>query len=131
MSITIQITSELGKQLAILAKQKGIDANILAAKMLKEKLEEDEDKLNREDKLLQKINVGLPSEVWDRYEILIDKRKNLTLTEVEQKELIQISDRIELSNVNRIKHLIELSQLKKVSLDDLMKELQITAPSYV
>lgn len=131
MSITIQITSELGKQLAMLAKQKGIDANILAAKMLKEKLEEDEDKLNREDKLLQKINVGLPSEVWDRYEILIDKRKNLTLTEVEQKELIQISDRIELSNVNRIKHLIELSQLKKVSLDDLMKELQITAPSYV
>lgn len=131
MSITIQITSELGKQLAILAKQKGIDANILAAKMLKEKLEEDEDKLNREDKLLQKINVGLPSEVWDRYEILIDKRKNLTLTEVEQKELIQISDRIELSNVNRIKHLIELSQLKKVSLDDLMKELQIKAPSYV
>lgn len=114
MSITIQITSELGKQLAILAKQKGIDANILAAKMLKEKLEEDEDKLNREDKLLQKINVGLPSEVWDRYEILIDKRKNLTLTEVEQKELIQISDRIELSNVNRIKHLIELSQLKGV-----------------
>ena len=131
MSITIQITSELGKQLAMLAKQKGIDANILAAKMLKEKLEEDEDKLNREDKLLQKINVGLPSEVWDRYEILIDKRKNLTLTEVEQKELIQISDRIELSNVNRIKHLIELSQLKKVSLDDLMKELQIKAPSYV
>jgi hypothetical protein len=80
--------------------------------------------------LLQKINQGLPPEVWERYHQLVAKRRAETLTPSEHTELIRLSDQIELANARRLEHLVELARLRQISLDTLMDQLVIKAPGY-
>ena len=72
-----------------------------------------------EAELLQKINRRLPPEVQARYEDLIVKRDDRTLSSEEYGELLQLSDRAEQADVERLGALIELAQFRQVSLDQL------------
>jgi hypothetical protein len=71
------------------------------------------------------IDTGLPSESWERYHRLIEKRRAETLTLEEQSELIQLSDRIEELNVERMAALAELARLRRKALPDLLHQLAI------
>ncbi len=84
-----------------------------------------------ESRLLEQINLGLSQEDWERYHKLIAKRRAETLTHDEQQELIALSDRIEEANARRIEYLVELARLRGTTLDELMGQLGIKAPSYV
>jgi hypothetical protein len=77
----------------------------------------------RESELLMAINQGLPDDTQRRLNKLIKKRQSYTITEDELQELIQLSDQAELFNVERMKHLIELSHIRNVPLDDLIRQL--------
>jgi uncharacterized protein YnzC (UPF0291/DUF896 family) len=74
---------------------------------------------------LMKINEGLPEEVYERYDELIEKRREGNLTEAEYKELLELTDLTEKENVDRIQYLAELAQLRNTTLPELMESLGI------
>lgn len=78
--------------------------------------------------LLSAINQGIPSALHDRYEILLEKRDNETLTEAEYAELLDISNQIEAFGVKRIEALAKLATIRQVPLLKLMDDLGIQSP---
>jgi hypothetical protein len=78
--------------------------------------------------LLSAINQGIPSALHDRYEILLEKRDDETLTEAEYAELLAISNQIEAFGVKRIEALAKLATLRQVPLLKLMGDLGIQSP---
>jgi preprotein translocase subunit SecA len=82
----------------------------------------------RETELLEQISQGLPEEIQHRYDELQLKLHNETIGAEEHEELLSLIDTVERSSVNRLKHLVELSQLRRVSLDELMSQLGIHHP---
>jgi hypothetical protein len=78
--------------------------------------------------LLSAINQGIPSKLHDRYEILLEKRDDETLTEAEYAELLDISDQIEAFGVKRIEALAKLATLRQLPLLKLMDDLGIQSP---
>jgi hypothetical protein len=67
---------------------------------------------------------------WAHYHDLIAKRHATTLTAEEQGELIRLTDAIELANAARIAAAAELAQLRHTTLDALLRELGLVAPSH-
>ena len=84
-----------------------------------------------EAELLQKINQGLPPEVRKRYEVLNAKLHEETIAPEEHQELLQLIDRIELADAERLQHLIELARIRNVSVDTLMNQLDIRRSAHV
>lgn len=80
---------------------------------------------DKETVLLKAINKNIPSTLQNRYVILSQKLHEETLSEVEHKELLSIIEIIEAQKVERLRNLIELSQLRNISLDSLMDELNL------
>jgi hypothetical protein len=134
-TITLELTPELEQQLRDEAAKQGLDPNHYIVNALKERLRpvvRDVSRLSKaEADLLQKINLGLSLEMWEHYHVLLAKRRAETLTPQEQATLIEISDRIEQANAQRIQYLIELASLRGTSLKAVMQELGIEAPAYV
>ncbi len=83
-----------------------------------------------ETELLQAINEGLPSELRDRYEALIERRQEGALTSEEHGELLRLTDEVEAIEARRAGKLVELSRLRGVSLPALMDGLGIRSPEY-
>jgi tRNA A37 N6-isopentenylltransferase MiaA len=134
-TITLELTPELEQKLRDKAAKEGLDPSHYIVNTLKERLRSplrDVSRLSKaEADLLQKINLGLPSEMWEHYHALIAKRRAETLTAEEQATLIEISDQIEQANTRRIQYLLELASLRGTSLEAVMQELGIEAPAYV
>ncbi len=85
----------------------------------------------REAILLEKINEGLPIEIQEEYHTLLEKSANETLTESEHKRLLKLIPLAEAKQVERLKYLIELAQLRNITVDELMEHLGITPPANV
>jgi uncharacterized membrane protein YccC len=78
-----------------------------------------------EAELLQRINHGISTEMRMRLRQLSDKVLEEIATDDEQDELIQLSNRIEEADAQRLRDLTLLANIRKVSLDELMKQLDI------
>jgi hypothetical protein len=78
--------------------------------------------------LLSAINQGIPSALHDRYEILLEKRDDETLTEAAYAELLDICNQIEAFGVKRIEALAKLATIRQVPLLKLMGDLGIQSP---
>lgn len=135
MTITLDLTAELERQLRDEAARAGLDTGEYIVQTLEERLRHTRQAAPRlssaETELLQKINLGLSQEDWQRYHTLIAKRRAETLTSDEHAALIALSDRIEEANVRRIQALVELARLRQTSLEALIQELGLQAPAYV
>ncbi len=83
-----------------------------------------------ESELLLKINQPLPKFVQERYEILIAKRQNETLTTEEHTELLQLTDQVEHLEQERVQHLATLAQVRHISLSQLLQDLGIEPKVY-
>jgi hypothetical protein len=81
-----------------------------------------------ETDLLMEINQGIPAQVHHRYEFLMEKRDDESLSETEYTELLEVSHQIESFGVKRIKALAELATLRQVPLPKLMDDLGIPSP---
>lgn len=129
MSITIQLNPDLEKQLKSNAAQIGVEPEQFVTKILQEQLRQisdlDEGFIKKESELLHKISLGIAEKEWNLYSSLIQKRDNGKITEVELPKLIALSDKVENANVERIKNLIKLANLRGVTLTALMGELGI------
>jgi RNA polymerase-interacting CarD/CdnL/TRCF family regulator len=77
----------------------------------------------RESELLMKINRGLPRETQERLSELIKKRRAETISAEERRELKKLTDQVELLDAERLKLLIELSHIRDVPLEKLIKQL--------
>ena len=84
-----------------------------------------------ETELLLKINEGLPEEVQLRYNELLIKQSEETMTEAEHKELVQLIPRVEAKSAERMKYLIQLAQLWNTSVDEVMERLGIKPPPVI
>ena len=127
MSITINIESDLMERLGKLAAAKGFQVDDFIVKMLEEQIPTQQLSVDekRQLELLEKINMGLPIVLWERYATLKVKRQEETMTPSEQVELIDITDQIEQANAARMPFLIELAQLRNISLESLFQELDL------
>jgi len=76
-----------------------------------------------ESELLLKINQPVPADLQRRYEELIARRDERTLSPEEHQELLRLTDQVELLEAERVRHLIELARLRNVSLDEQMRQL--------
>jgi len=82
----------------------------------------------QESTLLQKINLGLPAVTQQRYIELQTKLHSQIITADEYQELLQLIDVVELADANRLQSLLELAQLRQMSLDKVMDQLGIHPP---
>jgi hypothetical protein len=115
------------ERLGKLAAAKGFQLDDLIVKMLEEQIPTQQLSVDekRQLELLEKINMGLPIVLWERYATLKVKRQEETMTPSEQVELIDITDQIEQANAARMPFLIELAQLRNISLESLFQELDL------
>jgi carbon storage regulator CsrA len=83
-----------------------------------------------ETRLLLAINEGVPVELTDRAEFLIEKRDDCSLTVEENSELLQLADEVERRGVERLEALSKLAELRGVSLRELMQSLGVAAADH-
>lgn len=81
----------------------------------------------RESQLLMKINKAIPAALQSRYESLLAKNRAETITLLEHEELLGVIEKVETKNAERLENLIELSRIRNISLDLLMKQLHLNA----
>ena len=129
MALTIELPPNIEQQLLKGATQKGISLENYLVQLLssatKAQKKQVKDKPLSETELLQKINLGitLTEAEWLTYRRLVALRKAELLTEIEYQQLIKLGEKIEQDNVNRLRHLVALAQLRQVSLDKVMDDL--------
>jgi predicted DNA binding CopG/RHH family protein len=130
-NITLQLPPELEQKLRAEAAKQGINPDRYILNALQERLQVSRhSKLplsKAEADLLEQINIGLPAQRWQEYHSLLAKRRAETLTEAEQSTLIAISDRIEQANVQRVRALIALAEMRGTDLSTLMRQLGIVS----
>lgn len=78
-----------------------------------------------EAELLLKINQGLSPRLQRRFEELSEKLQNETMSAVEQAEFLKLTNRIEKQDAKRIELLGKLADIRKQTLDEVMKDLGI------
>lgn len=83
---------------------------------------------HRETELLELINRGLPEAIQSRYDALQAKLHHGEIAPEEHQELLSLIETVEQATAERLGSLIELSQLRQVSLDELMAQLGIHHP---
>ncbi len=83
------------------------------------------DRQIQESQLLLKINKGLSLKESERYQFLNQKRFDETISKEEYFEIEKLVEKIEKLNVNRLKYLITLARIRKVSVRDLMVQLNL------
>ena len=83
-----------------------------------------------EANFIVKINQGLPAEVQEQYDELIDKRQDEELSSEEYSELLRLTDQIEKMEAQRMLYLSELALYRKVSLTELMENMGMQPPAY-
>lgn len=84
-----------------------------------------------ETELLQKIqNSTISLETRQRCSELTDAQRKRPLSAPERQELANLIDQMELINAQRLKHLIALAELRQITLDEIMRQLEIKPFSY-
>lgn len=78
-----------------------------------------------ETELLLRINEGLPAESQNRFEELVVKREAESISPEELAELINLMERIELRDGERLEALAALARSRRISLLELMTNLGI------
>ncbi|MEP0918085.1 hypothetical protein NC981_14755 [Leptolyngbya sp. DQ-M1] len=124
-NITLALSPELEQRLRIEAAKQGLEPDRYILNTLQERLLSSPTSLPTEAELLQKINIGFSSETWQQYHALIAKRQAEILTPAEHEILIQLTDRLERLNVDRIRAMIQLAALRNQPLTELMQSLGI------
>jgi len=84
----------------------------------------------REVELLQQISQHPTPKIRSRYDELNTKLHQGIITEDEHQEFLALVDQIELADAKRLQHLIELAQLRSLSLDALMEQLGLRVSIY-
>ena len=82
----------------------------------------------KESELLRQINQGVPVELQQRHAALRKKLRRAKLTVSERRELLTLTKQMEQFDVERLRQLAELAELRGLSLSDLMRQLGLKPP---
>ena len=82
----------------------------------------------REAWLKKKIEAGLPAGTWDEYRRLIEKRDTGRLTAQQQQRVEALADALEQHRVEWLGWAMELARLRRMTLEGLMRSLNIQRP---
>jgi DNA-directed RNA polymerase subunit F len=82
-----------------------------------------------ENILLQKIAETLPTTIQQRYNELRAKLQAETLTPEEHQELLDLINIVEQFDADRLQHLVDLANLRQISLPELLNQLKISPPA--
>jgi hypothetical protein len=131
---TIQIQTELSFETLLSSLQQldtvqldqlALETSLVRARRIAPSLTDEE------TALLQAIqNSHIPSEMQQRCGELSAKQRETHLTDPEQQELATLIDHIEIINAQRIAYLIALAELRHLSLDEVITQLEIKPFSY-
>jgi hypothetical protein len=126
-SITLKLSPDLEQKLRTEAAKEGIEPDCYIVNTLQERFQSNPmlEKATEAD-LLKQINIGFSAETRAQYHTLIAKRHAETLSPKEHADLIQLSDRLEKLNVNRIQELIQFATLRNQPLSNLIQTLGIS-----
>jgi hypothetical protein len=129
MGLTINLPQSIEQQFRQEAASKGVSLDNYLLRLLKQAATLTQPQgvarpLSETD-LLKKINLDISEVEWANYRYLIGQRRAECLTEQEHKTLIALGDKIEMANTKRLKYLIDLAQLRGVSLEKLTNDLAI------
>ena len=129
MTLTIDLPQLLEQQFKKEADLQGLQLDnylvLLLNQVAQTSKKEATPKQLSEADLLKKINTGITEAEWTTYRKLNALRREERLTEQEHQTLIALGDIIEQANVERVKHLIALAQLRGVPVQKLMSDLGI------
>ena len=124
MSITLNWPQEIERKIREVAQTEGLDVSTLVRETMEARLRQyDPSRPLTERELLARINRGFPESFWDRYRLLIAKRRAETITAEEQQEAIGMSDHLEAWRVERLQYLMKLAVIRHTSVDALMQEM--------
>jgi hypothetical protein len=131
---TLQIQSQVSLN-TLLDSLKQLDANELALVAQEAAVLQAQQRAphlsEEETALLLKINQGVvPEQIRNRCAVLSAKSREGTIAAEEYEELMTLIDQIETLNAERIGYLVELAQLRQMSLDEVMQMLEIQPLSY-
>ena len=130
MTLNIDLPQAIEQQLIQDASSKGMSLDSYLGQMLKRAAYKNRQKKATknpsETDLLKKINLNISEQEWLEYKQLNELRRAEMLTEQTHQRLIEIGDKIETANTERIKNLLVLAQLRDVSLEKLMHDLGIS-----
>ncbi|HEX6386985.1 MAG TPA: hypothetical protein VF177_20165 [Anaerolineae bacterium] len=84
---------------------------------------------HQETELFQRINQWLTAEEQQRRARLQQELEDETLTAVEHQELIQLNDKAEWLNAQRVEALAQLAALRQTTLAQLMRSLGLETPA--
>jgi len=85
----------------------------------------------REESLVAKLDkFDLSNEEQEIYRKLSEKFRAEKITDGEHRELMDLTDKLEGLNVERLKCLIEIAKIRQKTLPDVMKELDIKPKNY-
>lgn len=123
MTITLELPYELETRLREEADRKGMSLS----RHILQRLDTSGAFVNQipltESELLQKINVGLPEEIWFEYHRLTALRRAELLTEAEHQRLIELVHIVEGAHAERMRYVMDLARLRGVTLDQIMDSL--------
>jgi hypothetical protein len=89
------------------------------------------DKEKRDKFLLRKINQTiLPEQTLERYVFLQEKMEVENISDAEHKELLTLVAQEEKIRNKRFQYLLELAQLRHITLSELMNSLGLNVPNY-
>ncbi len=106
-------------------KKKALSAMRQALRTEKERKAEVPRLSKRETQLFLRINRGLSEEQRRRMEELNEKVEESTITDEEHAELLRLAEVAERISVDRLRAVIDLAKLRKVSPEALMKQLEM------
>jgi hypothetical protein len=91
-----------------------------------------QDKALRERQLLHKINLSVLDDLKvNRYHVLVEKLELSTMTDAEHIEFDILANQEEKLRNQRVKYMIELAQLRAVSLSQVMESLGLIPIAHV
>ncbi len=78
-----------------------------------------------ENDLIHRINTIYPAEKRQQYNRLSEKFEQENITPKEYQELLKLSDEFEMLNVEKLKYLGELAELRGQSFEQVVKEFKV------
>ena len=127
MHLNIELPYDLETQLREQAQQKGKALNQYIMGLIQEKMNSSRPKTPSltvdETRLFQTINKGFSDEFWNKLHDLDKKRQQAVLTESERQDMIAMTEELEMTNLERMKALIQLAAIRQTDLDTLMTQL--------
>lgn len=121
--LTIELDSLTERRLRERSLHEGQKKEELAALLLATSLAAFPSSDLTENQLIELINEGWNEQEWDRYHALVALKKEEHLTEAEYEELCDLTNSRELAHADRLRLALVLARLRKITLEDVIKQL--------